>query len=329
MARHKDGRAIPVELTITPVESTGRVWFSAFLRDLTEKKAREAEHARLEARMAESQKLESIGQLAAGIAHEINTPAQFVSDNTRFLQDSFGALSRLFECCCNLDCADTAASLENVRAAALEADLDFLLQEIPRALSESLSGLERVTSIVKAMKEFSHPGSSNRSKIDLNQALQSTATVARNEWKYVANLEFELDPALPLVSCYPGELNQAVLNMIVNSAHAIADVIAKAPGTLGTIRIGTRRVGERVQITIADTGGGIPEAIRHRIFDPFFTTKQVGKGTGQGLSIARSVVVDKHGGTIDVQSEVGVGTTFVIELAIDADVAVEREAAAA
>jgi len=167
------------------------------------------------------------------------------------------------------------------------------------------------------MKEFSHPGTKEKVPLDLNHAIESTITVARNEWKYVADLDVDLDPSLPPTACQPGEFNQVILNLIVNAAHAIAEVIAKGGPAKGKIRIQTRNSEQWAEIRIQDTGSGIPEKVRSRIFDPFFTTKAIGKGTGQGLAIARSVVVDKHGGSIHFETEEGAGTTFVIRLPHD------------
>ena len=166
------------------------------------------------------------------------------------------------------------------------------------------------------MKEFSHPGTKEKIAVDLAKTIQSTITVASNEWKYVAELVTEFDPALPQVSCLPGEFNQVVLNLIVNAAHAIADVVGEAGNGKGTITVSTRRDGEWAEIRIRDSGTGIPEHARAKIFDPFFTTKGVGKGTGQGLAIAHSVIVEKHGGTIHFETETGKGTTFVIRIPI-------------
>jgi signal transduction histidine kinase len=190
-----------------------------------------------------------------------------------------------------------------------------LKEEIPKALSQALSGVQRVARIVQAMKDFSHPGTESKTPIDLNRAIESTLTVCRNEWKYVAELETDLDASLPAVSCLPGEFNQVILNIVVNAAHAIAD--QAKDGEKGVIRVTTRRVNDRVEIRISDTGTGIPESARGRVFDPFFTTKEVGKGTGQGLAIARSVVVDKHQGEIFFETEMGKGTTFIIRLPIE------------
>jgi signal transduction histidine kinase len=281
-------------------------------RDTTDRK-------QLEARLALAQKMESIGQLAAGIAHEINTPAQYVSDNICFLHDAFHDLEKLLGNYARLLDANKAgtiplALLAEIDAITAAADLSYLMTEIPQAIQQSQQGIERVTKIVRAMKEFSHPSVEEKSETDLNRAVETTITVARNEWKYVAELVTDFDPTLPPVRCLPGEFNQVILNLIVNAAHAIADVVGNDGNNKGTIIVRTRHDENWAEIRISDTGTGIPEAIRLKIFDPFFTTKVVGKGTGQGLAIAHSVIVDKHGGTISCETEVGKGTTFIIRL---------------
>jgi signal transduction histidine kinase len=293
------------------------------LQDITERKI-------LEGQLVQAQKLESIGQLAAGIAHEINTPTQYIGDNTRFLQDAFGELARVIALQELLVAQCRRAGLEpdlvaQCEAAAKAADLPYLSEEVPSAIQQSLEGVARVTKIVAAMKEFSHPGSDEKTQLDINRAIESTITVARNEWKYVAEMVTDLDASLPLVLCHPGEFNQVILNIIINAAHAIAGVVGKNGKTKGTITVSSRRDGDVAEIRIQDTGGGVPEAIRARIFDPFFTTKDVGKGTGQGLAIARSVVVDKHGGTIHFETEMGSGTTFIIRLPVGQDGGGARE----
>jgi signal transduction histidine kinase len=179
------------------------------------------------------------------------------------------------------------------------------------------------------MKEFSHPGSKEKVLVDLNHAINSTITVARNEWKYVADMETDFDPSLPLILCQAGEFNQVILNLIVNAAHAIADVVGRGGPAKGTIRIQTKNAPEWAEIRVQDTGSGIPEGVRTRIFDPFFTTKEIGKGTGQGLAIARSVVVDKHGGTIHFETEAGKGSTFIIRLPHDGGARLAARAVAA
>jgi signal transduction histidine kinase len=255
--------------------------------------------------------------LAAGIAHEINTPTQYVADNIRFFRDSFREMQGMITAYESLLAAARAAypqEAAQVDAASRSADWAYLSKEIPSAIEQSLEGVGRVAKIVRAMKEFSHPGKAEKAPYDINHAIEVTTTVARNEWKYVADLKLELDPSLGEVPCHAGEFNQVILNMVVNAAHAIADVTDNGSKNKGVITITTRKDGDWAEVRIQDTGSGIPEAIRQKIFEPFFTTKPQGKGTGQGLAIARSVVVEKHGGTLGLESEVGKGTTFIIRL---------------
>ena len=266
----------------------------------------------------QGQKMESIGQLAAGVAHEINTPIQFVGDNMRFLKDAFDDLSQAITAYGGLMDGVRAGSvdqrlIDSTQAALAHADVEYLREEIPKAIAQSLEGIARVADIVRAMKEFSHPDQGERKPTDLNRAIQTTITVARNEYKYVADLVTDFDASLPLVPCIIGEFNQVVLNLVVNAAHAIGDVTSKKGGK-GTITVSTRGISGWAEVRIRDSGTGIPESIRGKIFDPFFTTKGVGKGTGQGLYIAHTVVVKKHGGTIEIETAVGEGTTFVIRL---------------
>ena len=285
-----------------------------------------SERKQLEAQLALAQKMESIGQMAAGIAHEINTPTQYVSDNLRFLQDGFTVIREALDSYATLleGCKAGAVSpdlLRTVQSTMAEADVDYMIEEIPKALCQALEGAGRVATIVRAMKDFSHPGTTEKKPIDLNKAIESTMTVARNEWKYVADLVTDLDPALPSVPCLPGELNQVLLNLIINAAHAIGDVVSKDGGEKGTITLRTRASGDWVEIRVEDTGTGISEGARAKIFDPFFTTKGVGKGTGQGLAMAHDVVVNKHGGTLMFETEMGKGTTFVIRLPLSSSTA--------
>jgi signal transduction histidine kinase len=183
---------------------------------------------------------------------------------------------------------------------------------VPRAIEQALDGARRVAKIVRAMKEFSHPDMADKTATDLNRAIESTVTVARNEWKYVCEVSTDFDENLPPVVCYAGEVNQVILNLIINAAHAIKQAVKE--GEKGQIKIATRLKGDFAEISISDTGTGIPEEIRTRVFEPFFTTKEVGKGTGQGLALAHSVVVKKHQGKIWFETEVGRGTTFFIHL---------------
>ena len=285
--------------------------FEGMCEDITERKL-------LREQLLNAQKLESVGQLAAGIAHEINTPTQYIGDNVRFLKDTFQDLIGLFNVSRDLlqqarvDTL-TPAMIERAHAEGKRVNLDYLLQEVPSAIDQALEGVHRVATLVGAMKEFSHPGTVDKVPLDLNHAIQSTITVARNEWKYIANMETSFDPSLHLISCHPGQINQVILNLIINAAHAIAERNGNS-GTMGTIHVKTQRSPGGVEIRIADTGLGIPPHIRTRIFDPFFTTKEIGKGTGQGLAIARSVIVDKHDGTLDFETIEGEGTTFIVRL---------------
>jgi PAS domain S-box-containing protein len=268
---------------------------------------------------ANASKLESIGELAAGIAHEINTPTQYVGDNVRFLGDSFRAIEECLTVLgAFLDGQANAPGGRQVRERLDAADLPYLQEEIPRAIAQSLDGIDRIARIVGAMKEFSHPGQ-ERTPTDLNHAIANTITVATNEWKYVARVQTQLDSSLPTVPVVPGEFNQVVLNIIVNAAHAIGEMRGTNSAHLGLIRVTTRQVGGWAEIQIADDGCGMPAHIQQKIFDPFFTTKAVGKGTGQGLSIAHNVIVKKHQGTLSVQSEPGHGTTFTIRIPLAAD----------
>ena len=240
-----------------------------------------------------------------------------MGDNVRFLRDAFADLQPLHESHAQLLQAAEASDIPTelvtrARDAVAQSDIEYLGTEIPSAIEQTLEGVERVATIVRAMKEFSHPGSGTKEATDLNQALASTATVARNEWKYVADLQLDLSPDLPPVPCLAGELNQAFLNIIINAAHAIEE--STGGRTKGAIVVSTALSGDWVEVRISDNGSGIPDEVRERIFDPFFTTKAVGRGTGQGLSIARSVIADKHGGTLTVDSEPGNGTTFIIRL---------------
>lgn len=289
-------------------------------RDITARKEAEKQQKKLQSQLLHAQKLESVGQLAAGIAHEINTPTQYIGTNIDFLDEAFHDVSNLIDRLQSLLKAEEDGSLspqqfKEARQALADADWDYLATELPSAINQSRDGITRVTSIVRAMKEFSHPGSREKVSANLNTIIQTTITVTTNEWKYVAEVKTDFDPNLPSVQCLSDELGQVILNMIVNAAHAINEKLGANPeGQKGTITIITTHDDKWVELRISDTGAGIPEKIRQRVFDPFFTTKQVGKGTGQGLAIVHDVITEKHQGTISLESEVGVGTTFIIRL---------------
>ena len=330
--RRKDGSLYTEEMTITPVrDAVGEIArFIAIKQDITERKQAEQTRVVLEVQLRHAQKLEAIGQLAAGIAHEINTPTQFIGDNLRFVQDSVRDMGPVLEQHRRLLAAArqnavTEQMVSESESTVSAADLDYLLAEVPKAVEQSLDGVRRVSKIVQAMKEFSHPGSESMTAVDLNRAIESTITVARNEWKYVADMVTEFDPELPRVPCLPGEFNQVILNVLINAAHAISDVTNRGEKGKGQITVTTRQVDDWVEVRIRDTGTGIPEAARSKIFEPFFTTKAVGKGTGQGLAIARSVIVDKHRGSIDFETEMGRGTTFIIRLPLAGQPAANKE----
>jgi signal transduction histidine kinase len=270
---------------------------------------------RLEIELRQAQKLESVGRLAAGIAHEINTPIQFIGDNTRFLEGAFAALLEMLAMQRALLSAHApAAARDQVVAAAEALDLTFVEAQVPKTIARTSEGVERVAAIVRALKEFAHPDQKEMVATDLNRAVLATLEVARNEYKYVADVETVLGE-LPLVCCHAGDVNQVLLNVIVNAAQAICDQV-KGTTARGRIRVVTVHEGEWVRVSISDTGGGIPESIQPNIFDPFFTTKEVGRGTGQGLAIARHVL-DRHHGEIWFETSPGQGTTFHVRLPTD------------
>ncbi|HEV3344858.1 MAG TPA: ATP-binding protein [Pirellulales bacterium] len=311
-----DGSTVWANVTAAPLREDGRVTgFVGLIEDVTERR-------QLETQLRHAQKLEAIGQLAAGLAHEINTPIQYVSDNNRFLRECFANMGKLLQ---EYDKVLLAASsraltddlLSHAADARRLADLEFLTAEVPQAIEQSLDGLNRVATIVRAMKEFAQPGSNEKTPTDLNHSIESTLIVARNQWKQVAQVKTDLEPNLPLVPCHPNDLNQAILNLVVNAAEAIGEARRRGDERPGTIGVSTRRGGDWVEMRISDTGPGIPQEIQSRIFEPFFTTKEVGRGTGQGLAQAYSVVVEKHGGSISFESDVGYGTTFTMRLPLE------------
>ncbi len=279
-----------------------------------ERKVRE----RIETELFLAQKLEAVGRLAAGVAHEINTPIQYIGDSVTFLQtareDGGTVLQAYRDAIAALESGGSIEEIKaNLRAAEETGDVEFYKAEVPKAFQRTLEGVDRVANIVRAMKEFSHPDAVSHEPGDINRALETTLIVGQNEYKYVATIEKNLQE-LPPVLCHIGELNQVFLNLIVNAAHAI-DATGKDSST-GRIVVTSKLDGAFVEIVVSDNGCGIPSENIDRVFDPFFTTKEVGKGTGQGLSITRVIVVDRHHGTVAIQTEVGKGTKFVIRLPI-------------
>jgi PAS domain S-box-containing protein len=314
---HKDGFLIPVSYTVSAMsegeEITGAV---ITYNDITERKRAEEERSRMERQLNQTHKMEAVGQLAGGIAHEINTPIQYVEENLRFLQESNVDIDTLLDAYHTLlqqaeGIESLRSQVEEVKRIIKDVDFDYLKDETPKTLEQTLEGARQVARIVLAMKEFAHPGSHNMELVDLNKIIRNTVAVCRNEWKYVADTELRLAEDLPQVECLGGEISQVVLNLVVNAAHAIE--ATKREGK-GKITISSALRNGRMELRIADNGSGIPEAVRKSIFNPFFTTKEVGRGTGQGLAIAQDIVADKHRGQLFFETEEGVGTTFIMQL---------------
>jgi two-component system, NtrC family, sensor kinase len=313
----KDKRDLIINYNLSPIldKANNYIGFVLVFRDITEQKM-------MESQSLLSQKMESIGQLASGISHEINTPMQYIGDNTRFLKDSFKDISEIIDYT-NLVIEERGneesfeSAVTQLKELMEEVDLEYLRKEIPNAIDQSLVGIERVRGIVLAMKDFAHPGNKAKSFSDLNHGIEVTSTISKNEWKYVAEMELELEKDLPMVFCNLDEINQVILNMVVNSSHSIKEKQDKETSNKGKIKIVTQRDADYIMIKIIDTGKGIPKQIIDKIFDPFFTTKEVGKGTGQGLAIAHNIIVKNHKGTIHVESEPGKGTTFTLRLPIN------------
>ncbi len=305
--RHADGEWRWIESSMADLRSHPTIkGYVVNARDVTRR-------IDLEAELRQSQKLESVGQLASGIAHEINTPVQFVGDNIRFFRDAFAQMFTVLDTYRAAVPAERSAALE---AAEQDAEVDYFRGELPVALDQALAGVDRIATIVRAMRSFGHPDGADQQAVDINECVENTLTVARNEVKHVADVALDLGE-LPLVRCFRGDINQVLLNMIVNAAHAIGEKVGPS-GELGRIAVSTRQDGDdEVVIRISDTGCGIPDDVRSRIFDPFFTTKGVGRGTGQGLAIARSLIYERHRGRIVCTSTVGEGTTFEIYLPIN------------
>jgi len=301
-------------ITLTPLmlrdkEHPGFLLIGA---DITERRL-------LEQQVVQSNKLEAIGRLAAGVAHEINTPTQLVGSNLRFLGEQLEIFLMRPDPSSQPNEAVMIGTSTHGTDRISEKDstiaqIEYFRQEAPKAIEQSLEGIERISHIVNAMRYFTHPGGENKEIANLNQIIQNAISLSRNEWKNVAEINTKLEPDLPNVECLPIELSQVVLNIIMNAIHAIQDALDEDPEKIGQIIITSCQLGELIEMRITDNGTGIPKEIQNKIFDPFYTTKDIGRGTGQGLAIAYTVIVKKHGGTLEFESEVGRGTTFIIHL---------------
>ena len=312
VGKRADGSTFPLEFGLNCIELDGRQLSVWIFRDISKRKREEAKRQTLERELSQAQKMEALGTLASGVAHEINTPIQYISDNLRFLQDSFSEMSELIDIVTKSE--NSNGLFDAFVSKAEEIDLEFLKEEAPLSIQQSLDGIKQVASIVNAIKEFSHPGSDEKAEFDLNKLIETTLTVTRNQWKYVADVKTELHEEVPLVKGHSSDINQVLLNLVVNAADAIA---SSDRDEMGKISISTKALKDRVQIIVSDNGSGMPNDVRQRIFDPFYTTKAVGKGTGQGLAIAYSIIKQKHNGSIECDSLVGVGTTFTIDLPLE------------
>lgn len=311
----RDGENHLLGATFSPVllEESEFLGFVILGIDVTEIRKKQSQEAL-------AQKMQAIGRLAAGIAHEINTPLQYIGDNTQFLGEAFNKIDACIGRCEQI--LSTGQSLDGQTLQAIHGNLEateieYFRREIPRAIEQTMDGISRVSRLVRALKEFSHPGSREKTYADINKALENVVIISKNEWKYVADVQLDLDPQLPLVYCLLDELNQVFLNMVVNAAQAIKERASREAGWHGRIVISTALQGDQVYIAISDNGTGIEPENIPKIFEPFYTTKDVGQGSGQGLAIAHDIIVNKHGGYISVESEPGQGATFTIVLPVE------------
>lgn len=309
----KSGKEIHCSVIGAPVNLDNRQKdYFLIYRDITKEKE-------LEVQLMQANKMEAIGQLAAGIAHEINTPTQYVNSNTEFLSESlpelFALLEKLILFYRSRDGNKTKTPQhQDIETGLEQLDLPYLKREVQAALDDSLDGLRKISVIVDAMRTFSHPDNNEKQETEINDIIRKTITVSRNEWKYYAEVQTDLEEPLRPIMIFPDQISQVILNLIINAAHAIQDVYHKGNRKKGRILLATRAQDEQLEIRVSDNGTGIPENIRDKIFNPFFTTKEIGKGTGQGLSLVYNVVVEKHRGQVDFKTAVGKGSTFIVQL---------------
>jgi PAS domain S-box-containing protein len=309
-----DARAGLLGFTASLVSSSASRESYVFVlgRDITDQRLREQ-------KAQEEQKLEAINRLAAGIAHEINTPAQYVSDNLAFLGDAFRGIVRVLALLKDPSVSEvfrraSPEVLAELERLSIDVDAEFLLAEIPVAIEQARSGMQRVATIVSAMRCFSHPGQADKQAADLKRALEDITTVSCNEWRYDATLQLELDPELPEVVCFLSELSQAILHLVETASRAIKERRVDESVPLGKLTVGCRRDGSDAVIWVHDTGVGLPESVRDRVFDPMFAAQH--GGVSQGLAFARQVVVERHRGSLDLESAPGVGTKVTLRIPI-------------
>ena len=309
--RRLDGTTIPILKSVNAIEMDGKKYILDSILDIRERKA-------LERRVLQAQKMESVGQLAAGVAHEINTPIQFIGDNLRFLRDAMADLLEVVEKAEDLLALQGGEGPAEFRKCKEDRDLDFFKEEVPAALEQSLEGLKRVGEIVEAMKSFAEPERGVKDSMDVNESLKKALAVCQGQWKSVARVEMDLQEDLPPVQAHAVQLEQTFFILLVNAAQAVG-ARRKEEGReeKGVIRVRTRNLGDSVEIRVEDEGTGIAEELRNRIFDPFFSTKGVGIGSGRGLAYAHSIVTKAHGGEIFFETEKGKGTTFVVRIPLN------------
>jgi PAS domain S-box-containing protein len=279
----------------------------------------ETNRKQMEAQLAQAQRLEAIGQLTAGVAHEINSPMQFVVDNVEYLAEGIHQAAQVIkglESQLAAPLADHAERRIAIDRLLKETRFDQFQNQADAAIEDCREGCQRVVSIVRAMRQLSHPGSEKFEQADLQEIIRGATTVTRNTWRYVADLNVEAEKDLPMIDCRPSELSQVFVNLIVNASDAIAESLEVEPERAKQIHIRTEKVAEVLRVRLSDSGCGMSPEVSQRVFEPFFTTKAVGKGTGQGLAIAYSIIVQKHRGSLRVDSQLGIGTTFVIDLPI-------------
>lgn len=313
-ARH-NGDSFPVDIRgyVGPIGD--RIRYLIFFHDISQRVNAEIKRKQTESQMDEARRLEAIGALSAGIAHEVNTPIQFVGDNLDYLEEgltniwkSYQRYDALKEAVAKLGCCpDEVAKVDEFNKSV---NLKNLIEEIRAALGESRDGVKQVRDIVILMKEFAHPGTDERDEVDVNAIIKNVLAMCKNRCKNTADIEAKLDPDLPRVRCRKGQVQQVFLNLVINGI----DAVDEAGKGRGRIEIETRAEGDYVQIYMSDTGCGVPETLKQKIFDPFFTTKPVGKGTGQGLALAKDTIVKGHGGKLTLVEKDGFATTFLIQL---------------